>query len=106
MDQEERIFDLPIERLDLIDHDVYKWICMVEGCTGGTHVRDYGESPLYYHPRKSIKWFDAEDEQWLCSKHYPLWRKGISLPYKEKNHCIDNLVFVRSIITTDIKLRD
>lgn len=106
MDTEESIFDLPIERLNLIDHEVYKWICMVEGCTCGTHVRDYGESPFYYHPRKSIKWFDATNEEWLCSVHWPLWKKGIVFPSKEKTCCIDNLVFVRSIVTTDIKLRD
>lgn len=104
--EEDSIFDLPRERLDLIDHDVYKWICMVDGCTNGTYIRDYGESPLYFHPRHSIKWFDARERRWLCSKHWPQFKKRVTLLSKFNPLAIDNLVFVKSVTVTNLKLHE
>lgn len=108
---EESIFDLPKERLELIDHDIYKWQCCAEGCTNGTHVWDYGESPLYFFPRNLKKskhesnWLVSGDWRWLCGKHYKMEMRGIVFPYKPNDRMANNLVFVKSITATDIKFK-
>jgi hypothetical protein len=104
---EESIFDLPKERLELIDHDIYKWLCCAEGCTNGTHVWDFGEAPLYYFPRKvkGNQWLNSGQWRWNCGKHYKMENKGIQFAYKPNAQMADNLVFVKSITATDIKFK-
>jgi hypothetical protein len=91
---EEDIRKLPKAQLDLIDHDIYKWHCCAEGCKGFTRIRDYGESPFYYH-RKG--WYDLTHYWWLCSKHWPMDKKGIQFPLKEDYYGISNIIFEKSV---------
>jgi len=55
--------------LELVPFTIVKWQCQGKGCTNGTKVRDYGIAPIYFHPRKSIRWFHIDDYIWNCSKH-------------------------------------
>jgi hypothetical protein len=109
---EESIFDLPKERLELIDHDIYKWQCCAEGCTNGTHVWDFGERPMYYFPRKvkaskneGSNWYHCDRWYWTCGKHFKLEKQGIEFSRKEFELMEANLVFVKSITVTDIKFK-
>lgn len=108
---EETIFDLPKERLELIDHDIYKWLCCAEGCTNGTHVWDFGEEPMYYFPRQlkkskhSDNWLHNDRWRWFCGKHYKMDTRGIVFPLKDNELMKDNLVFVKSITASDIKFK-
>lgn len=109
---EESIFDLPKERLELIDHDVYKWICCAEGCTNGTHVWDFGEEPKYYFPRRTKgaakgqgSWLISKYWYWACGKHSKMEKRGIPFKKKEVTVMEGNLVFIKSITVTDIKFK-
>lgn len=104
---EDSIFDLPKERLELIDHDVYKWQCCAEGCTNGTHVWDYGEFPKYYIPRRvyGSPWIDCRYTYWCCGKHWKLEKKEIDFPKKTHTNMAHNMTFVKSITVTDIKFK-
>lgn len=107
--EEESIFDLPRERLDLIDHDVYKWVCCAFGCDRGTHVRDYGEAPMYFVPLKKMSsnpWRDSCEWYWMCGKHNKMEKRGLRYTMKVKPLMMDNLVFVKSITVTDLKLHE
>ncbi len=57
------------EELLLVPYTELKWVCQTKGCTNGTIVRDYGIGPIYFHPRKSIRWFDIRTWYWSCCKH-------------------------------------
>lgn len=110
--EEESIFDLPKERLELIDHDIYKWLCCAEGCSNGTKVWDFGETPMYYFPRNlraghhdGNNWLHSDRWRWMCGKHNKLERKGIPYRTKEFEVMTHNLVFVKSITATDIKFK-
>lgn len=104
---EETIFDLPKERLELIDHDIYKWQCCAEGCTNGTHVWDFGEEPMYYLPRRvrGSNWLRADLWYWRCGKHAAMEKRGIDFKRKEIETMNGNLVFVKSITASDIKFK-
>lgn len=108
---EETIFDLPKERLELIDHDIYKWLCCAEGCTNGTHVWDFGEEPMYYFPRQLHRrthpnnWLMNDRWRWFCGKHNKLFKKEIPFKTKENELMKYNLVFVKSITASDIKFK-
>lgn len=109
---EETIFDLPKERLELIDHDIYKWQCCAEGCTNGTHVWDFGEEPMYYFPRRvkgSAKgqgaWLKSTLWYWACGKHSKMEKREIPFKKKEITVMSGNLKFVKSITATDIKFK-
>lgn len=112
-EEEESLQDLSRELLDLIDYDVYKWQCCAEGCTNGTHVRDYGEGNLYYLIRQTKdgkQWVNKHRHVWLCGKHYKMWRQAgrpahYPFPVKEKHSMVDNLVFVKSVTVTNIKFK-
>lgn len=109
MDSEETIFDLPRERLDLIDHDVCKWVCCAEGCDRSTTVRDYGEDPLYFHPSKNSakrNWMHKDRYSWYCGKHWPMFKKSIPFKFKEKTSMGANLVFVKSVTVANLKLHE
>lgn len=77
-EEEEAIQELKsmsLQELDLVQHDVLKWICAGKNCNRGTHIRDYGISPVYYH--KTMKWIDV-NKQWItCSKHWKIYRRLI-----------------------------
>lgn len=94
MPEEENIRKLPKAQLDLIDHDIYKWQCCAEGCTGFTRVRDYGEAPFYYH-RKG--WMHLNRMRWCCSKHWAMEKKLLPYPQKAKPNGLDNLHFEKSV---------
>ena len=94
---EETIFDLPRERLDLIDHDVYKWVCAVKGCNHFGRIRDYGEAPLYYLRRGRPQWFDVNVYHYMCGDHHPKNKK--CKPFAEYQHedMHSDLIFEKSI---------
>lgn len=104
---EETIFDLPKERLELIDHDIYKWQCCAEGCTNGTHVWDFGEEPMYYFPRKvkGSQWHHMGRWRWMCGKHNKMEKRNIVFVEKANPLMSGNLKFVKSITASDIKFK-
>lgn len=104
---EESIFDLSRERLELIDHDIYKWQCCAEGCTRGTYVWDYGEDPMYYIARKvkGSQWAHKARWRWYCGIHWKMDKRGIDFPCKEIETMDGNMTFVKSITVTDIKFK-
>lgn len=63
------------EELELVPFTPMKWQCQGKGCTNGTIVRDYGIGPIYFHPRKNIRWFDIRTMYWCCSKHNKLFKR-------------------------------
>jgi hypothetical protein len=99
MPEEESIFDLSRERLDLIDHDVYKWVCCAEGCKGYTRIRDYGEDPMYWGRFKK-PWFHKDRWYYLCSRHNAMEKKKIAFPLKANIYAVANMVFEKSVTTT------
>lgn len=63
------------EELLLVDHSVVKWVCQGKKCCRGTKIRDYGIAPLFFHPRKSIRWFDINKYYWMCEKHFKMYKR-------------------------------
>ncbi len=71
------------EDLALLTFTKKKWICMYPGCTKGPIVRDYGNDPFYFDPRKRSHddkrgswrggWFDASEHFLLCGDHKKDW---------------------------------
>jgi hypothetical protein len=92
------ITKLPFVKLQLIDHDVYKWSCCIEGCEHFTRIADFGESPLFYHRKK---WNDLSKLVWYCGKHWSIFKKSplgkFPFKIKEKPLGIDNIHFEKSI---------
>ena len=93
---EETIFDLPRERLDLIDHDVYKWVCCAKDCNHYVRVRDYGEAPIYFCGRWKKSWFNVDVYHYLCGKHHPKSKKSVPFEYQNADFRSD-LIFEKSI---------
>lgn len=80
MDQDEldAIAELKLmspEELGKVHHTIVKWVCQCKGCDRGTSIWDFGIEPEYYHPRKSLGWFDINYNYWMCSVHYPFIKK-------------------------------
>lgn len=73
------------EELDLVDYDKLKWVCSGKGCVRGTNIRDYGIGPVYYHPRKSIGFFDVNSWYWMCEFHFKLQKRLL------KNYPIEDI---------------
>lgn len=57
------------EELDVVDYDLKKWCCQAKNCTNGTIVRDYGISPMFYHPGRKARWYNLNLGFWMCGKH-------------------------------------
>jgi len=74
------------DNLNLVEYTVVKWVCSAKGCAGHTKVRDYGIAPEYWHPRKSIHWFNVLHNFWMCSKHYKMYRRLIK-NYSHESIC-------------------
>lgn len=60
-----------------------KWVCMVEGCSCYTGLRDYGIFPYYFWPVKVKRSKDSWRGGWteythgyICSKHFPEYKKS------------------------------
>jgi hypothetical protein len=92
--EEDDIKKLPKERLLLIEHDIYKWVCCAEGCNGYTRVKDYGESPFYL---TRWGWLALTDQVLYCSRHWKLEKAGVKFTWKENPDGIDNLIFEKSV---------
>lgn len=54
----------------MVPFDTVKWICQAKGCNRHTKLRDYGISPIYYHPKMKGRWQDLTKTFFLCSKHW------------------------------------
>ncbi len=93
-DKTVREMDVRDTDLPQLPYTVMKWCCIVPDCKNHTKVHDYGISPLYYWPIKIRRledgswrggWFGATNHFYVCSKHWPLFKKG-DLKYKDIEH--------------------
>jgi|ERR1700761_1606158 len=98
----ERCDNVVIGEMDIRDTDLPnlpfktgKWSCIVPGCKGGAKIRDYGIGPFFYWAVRVIRgekgwrggWFSAPNHTYMCSKHWPMYKKGTlpkDIPHSEE----------------------
>lgn len=68
------LMNMSDEELLLVDFKKMKWVCSGKNCSRGTSIRDYGIHPIYFHPRKSIRFIDLNTNFWMCEKHFKAFK--------------------------------
>ena len=94
MDWEEQLAIGELQRLSkdklfLVEHQIKKCLCQIEGCNGFTKIFDFGISPEFY---TRWGWKDLNYMKYFCSKHQ--YRHRIKGNFKSKKgfaikHIID-----------------
>jgi len=77
------------EDLPMLPYTRKKWLCVVAGCKHGSIVRDYGNDPYYFDPRKVVRntkrgswrggWFDGSTHYCICAHHSKNWDRVIEM---------------------------
>ena len=63
------------EELQKVPFDKVKWFCCVENCKGFTTIQDFGIAPRFYWQKK---WFNLSQNDFFCSRHWPIVKKDIA----------------------------
>ncbi|EJL66286.1 hypothetical protein [Flavobacterium sp. CF136] len=70
----QELMNMSSEQLELVDHDLFKWICSGKNCCRSTKVRDYGIHPIYYHKRITPHFMNMNYFYFMCAKHYKIYK--------------------------------
>jgi hypothetical protein len=71
-EDEEYIRSLPEDRLEMLEPELRKWRCCIEGCDRFSRIKDFGISPIY---RWRKKWFDVTHTVLYCGKHWKYFKR-------------------------------
>jgi hypothetical protein len=73
------VMALPLEELNQVEHETWKWQCCAKDCTRFTRLKEYGIWPWFFWRKE---WIDVEANIFFCGYHWKIYRRGIDQPGK------------------------
>lgn len=103
------VIDMGILESDLpnLPFKLVKWVCIVDGCTCGTKMRDYGISPIFWWPVKITRkkdgsyrggWTDFT-HGYICNRHWPEYKQGHTAFFEK--YATNRIDITRSIVAIE-----
>lgn len=109
----DQIRELDRDGLDALPYSILAWECCVQGCTGGTAVRDYGLAPWFLLHRNSKAfdrnpgkfWVKCDRTVWLCSKHNKQYKQDGAIKFfRNTDHSLNPPVKILKQVNTNIEI--